>query len=248
MVHYTLQTYQLNLLKLTDKTIQLFNKTLAYFHRRCNLQALKNGAILTKDRIILTVSGLILFSYGFRSQDSLKGQFNYKVKPAFLNTMLTHTENRLPGSRSYLIDSLSIENLLLKEQNDSLLLLINNEIGRSQEIEQETAKLKETSENLNKELELTRGSQLQTSHTSSILLIFNVLAGIILLVALVWIFYRKKTDHATAGQTAETINKPRIITDHLDKKMERIEKLGKLRDKGLLTEEEFQFQKKQILS
>lgn len=34
----------------------------------------------------------------------------------------------------------------------------------------------------------------------------------------------------------------------LDHRLERIEKLGNLRDKGLLTEEEFSLQKKQILA
>ena len=202
---------------------------------------------MIKSRFILIISGLILNTFGLSSQDSLKRQPNYKVKPAFLNNMLPQSDNRLQVSRSYLIDSLSNEIIRLKEQNDSLLLLINNEIRRSQLFEMESAKLKESEDSINRELVFSRGSQLQTSHTSSVLLIFNLLAGIIVLVALVWIFNRKKVDQST-GQAPESANKPRVVADHLDRKMERIEKLGKLRDKGLLTEEEFQLQKKQILS
>ncbi len=203
--------------------------------------------MLTTNKTIIAIAGLILFSAKVEAQDTNRSKpVQYVVKPAYLNNMTPASGARYAGSKNYLMDSLSNEILFQKSQIDSLLLLLNNELSRSQALDNKVAKLSETNENLNNELELTRGDQLKTSHTSTILLIFNILAGIILLVALVWIFNRKKDDPAIAMES-EIKTTSRLPVDQLDKKMDRIEKLGKLRDKGLLTDEEFHLQKKQIL-
>ena len=170
----------------------------------------------------------------------------YVVKPAYLNNMAAASKSKGTGGKYSIVDSLSDQVLVQKGQIDSLLVLINDELSRSQSLENNNAKLNDANQNLSKELEETKGDQLKTSHTSTILLIFNILAGIILLVALVWIFNRKKEDPSETQQS-EVKTPSRLPVDQLDKKMDRIEKLGKLRDKGLLTDEEFHLQKKQIL-
>jgi hypothetical protein len=164
------------------------------------------------------------------------------VKPALLPHMQPQQKTRSVAHN----DTLTIESNDLRSQNDSLLMLINDELANSRALEQQNKQLTETNRNLKNELEAVRNDQLQTSHTSSVLLIFNILAGIILLVSLLWIFTRKRGSPAASDEVPFT-GVLRKVPDHVDTRMERIEKLGKLRDKGLLTEEEFQLQKKQIL-
>jgi hypothetical protein len=165
------------------------------------------------------------------------------VKPAYLSSMLPNK------SRTWLrnADSIFSENAALKAQNDSLLLLINEEVEKAAGITSELTRAKENIENLKNELQESKGDQLQVSHTSSILLIFNIIAGIILLITLFWIYMRRK--HPEAEEEEPVAIKSNHVNgkDTMETRMERVEKLGRLRDKGLLTEEEFQVQKKQIL-
>jgi hypothetical protein len=187
---------------------------------------------------------LILFTSSY-AQDSTGRPIKVVVKPALLASMVS--QKTKPVSLR-VTDSLMQELVLVKNQNDSLLLMLNSEISNSQSLLRQVNQLTETNNNLNGELKDAKGDQLQTSHTSSILLIFNIIAGIILLVTLFWIYSRKKNP---AEEQEETISRTTLNgngnKDHMETRMERIEKLGRLRDKGLLTEEEFQLQKKQIL-
>ena len=191
------------------------------------------------------ITGLVLFSFSGISQDTLrKKPVNFIVKPTYLPGMLPDAKSSFPTSKNFIIDSLSSQVGLMNRQNDSLLFLLNDEVTRVRSLEKELASAREANQNLEKELDLMRGDQLQTTHKSSILLIFNVIVAIILLIALIWIFNKRKVDESPRQQERTT---PKVTADPMERKMERIEKLGKLRDKGLLTDEEFLSQKKQIL-
>ncbi len=178
------------------------------------------------------------------SQDTTSRPIRVVVKPALLASM----EPQKVKTFSYrsLADSMSLEITALKSQNDSLLQLLNDGLQKESSLRDEMQELREINENYKTELDLSKGQQLQTSHTSSILLIFNVIAGIILLITIFWFYARKKTPEE---DSEEEVNKPSssVTKDFVETRMDRIEKLGRLRDKGLLTEEEFQMQKKQIL-
>ena len=178
------------------------------------------------------------------SQDTTSRPIRVVVKPAFLASM--EPQKLKTFSYRSLADSISLEINALKSQNDSLLQLLNDELQKENALRNEMQEIKEINENYKTELDLSKGQQLQTSHTSSILLIFNVIAGIILLITIFWFYARKKTpDENTdepVSKSSSSVNK-----DFVETRMDRIEKLGRLRDKGLLTEEEFQMQKKQIL-
>lgn len=154
--------------------------------------------------------------------------------------------------RTFFNDSLQNVATVLSRQNDSILGIVNEQEARLQAMEVQTSKLSEENKNLSSELENANGDKLQSSHTNSILYIFNVLVGIILLIALVWIMNKKKTREsdksASNGFSRNGTHEVYISEPSLDHRLERIEKLGNLRDKGLLTDEEFVLQKKQILA
>ena len=127
------------------------------------------------------ITGLVLFSFSGISQDTLrKKPVNFIVKPTYLPGMLPDAKSSFPTSKNFIIDSLSSQVGLMNRQNDSLLFLLNDEVTRVRSLEKELASARETNQNLEKELDLMRGDQLQTTHKSSILLIFNVIVAIIL--------------------------------------------------------------------
>jgi hypothetical protein len=143
------------------------------------------------------------------------------------------------------LDSINAAVIQLRGYNDSITNLLHEETVKLEDLRKVNKQLSETNENLNTEIETIKGEKLQTSHTSSILLIFNIIVGLILLVALIWMYNRKKSGSESED---EAFPQSTPIRDQVEAKLDRIEKLGKLRDKGLLTEEEFQIQKRQILA
>jgi hypothetical protein len=181
-------------------------------------------------RLLISALIILLFAGNCKAQDETVDRSNYQP---LKNRYFLRLE----------IDSLSQSIETFKVTNDSLVELIRDQEAKGDELKRINKQLSETNENLTLELEKTKGDQLQTSHTSSILLIFNIIAGIILLVTLIWIYNRKKPDE----NEEEVIPRVHNNRDHVEAKIDRIEKLGKLRDKGLLTEEEFLSQKRQIL-
>lgn len=192
------------------------------------------------------MAGLLFSSFYGRPADSIPQKpIPYLVKPSYLEGMLPPLKgNHI--SKNFIIDSLTAEVKLLKEQNDSLLLMFNNQFGNVRKLEKEIEQAGEVNKNMEKELDVVRNDNLKSTHTGRILIIFNIIAGIILLVTMIWIINRKKGDFTTSSN-AEAKSIPKPVSDLMERKMERIEKLGKLRDKGLLTDDEFLLQKKQIL-
>ncbi len=87
---------------------------------------------------------------------------------------------------------------------------------------------------------------MQSSHTSSVLLVFNVIVALFLMVALVWMWFRRRPTPQKSDISGKGSSRVSELST-LDQKLEYIQKLGMLRDKGLLTGEEFDLQKKQIL-
>jgi hypothetical protein len=142
-------------------------------------------------------------------------------------------------SRTRLIDSLTlqVDQLIYEKQRAGDKIAKLEDKIRTQEIE--LKRLTDNNIKLKSDLEESMGDSLQSSHTSSILFIFNIIVAVILLVALIWIFMRKKESNTKGNGAYGT-------AENNDVKLEMIEKLGNLRDKGLLTDEEFNLQKRQL--
>lgn len=149
--------------------------------------------------------------------------------------------------RGMIIDSLISTLDLIRIQQDSMRRMLRQQTAKMDELSSENLKLKEENTNLKSELEDAQGDNLQSSHTNSVLFIFNVGVGIFLLIALIWMFMRKKGDDRNDSERGGATARKKGVEENFENKLERIQKLGNLRDKGLLTEDEFNLQKKQIL-
>lgn len=153
----------------------------------------------------------------------------------------TKTDRGVYFSRTRMfIDSLSMELESSIKARESLNSQNEKLKEKLEALELERNQLLEDKSKLSSDLEEALGDNLQSSHTNSILFIFNIIVGILLLVAIIWMFLRKKSD-------VNRFKSNDSISEESDSRFARIEKLGNLRDKGLLTEEEFIFQKRQIL-
>ncbi len=197
---------------------------------------------------LLLVFALFVISPVFQvsAQDSTLRSIRVKVKPApaFPTTPVIYS------TRNLLIDSLNTMVLQLKLRQDSLLDLLRSQRESINAAEAERARLSQENKNLQAELDGAMGDNRQSNHTNSILFIFNIIVGVILLIALVWMFLKKKSDPGERVKRTGSYA-PSIVhnngSEQFDKELERIEKLGSLREKGLLTDDEFNLQKKQIL-
>jgi len=147
-------------------------------------------------------------------------------------------------SRSVLLDSLFSLQVRTSQNEENYRTTIQVEKVKFDELSEQFRSLQEEKKKLTAALEESKGDTLQSSHTSSVLFVFNIVVALILLIALVWMFSsRKKAERVIRGSAINSA----VSTESLDYRMDRIEKLGSLREKGLLTDEEFSLQKKQIL-
>ena len=198
--------------------------------------------------------GLLLYSFNIlQAEVPDSTRITYKIPARVkVNNAFTVPEKPIINTRSVINDSLKAVVIDLTTKNDSLLTIASDQEARLQATEAKVHQLSEENKNIGKELENANGDKLQSSHTSSILYIFNMLLGIILLIALMWMMSKKKfgeTEKAsTNGYSSNGKQEVFNTAPALDHRLERIEKLGNLRDKGLLTDEEFNLQKKQILA
>lgn len=155
-----------------------------------------------------------------------------------------------PDRRAVIIDTLSARLDRVSVARDTLLRAARRNDEASARMKEEVARLRTENKTLKDQLEEARGDNLQSAHTNSVLFIFNLVVGLFLLLALLWLFVRRKSDGVNIPavkkvQVQEEVKAPLEV--QFDHKLDRIQKLGGLRDKGLLTDEEFIVQKKQIL-
>ncbi len=155
-----------------------------------------------------------------------------------------------PDRRAIIIDTLSARLDRVSVARDTLLHAARRNDEASARMKEEVARLRTENKTFKDQLEEARGDNLQSAHTNSVLFIFNLVVGLFLLLALLWLFVRRKSDGVNIPavkkvQVQEEVKAPLEV--QFDHKLDRIQKLGGLRDKGLLTDEEFIVQKKQIL-
>lgn len=198
-----------------------------------------NHSTMRLVRNYVLIVGCILFSGMVSAQSTNSKQIGAVTKKPVV---------QIVDRRAMLIDSLSSFVDYILVQQDSLKQIMQSQrermdssISALQEVSAENATLKES-------LKDAQGDTLQSNHTNSILFIFNVGVGIFLLIALLWMFMKKKSDGEREDDEVSNKSNVKISKDEsFDHKLDRIQKLGSLRDKGLLTDEEFNLQKSQIL-
>ncbi len=190
-------------------------------------------------RNYVLIAGCILLSGMVSAQSTNSTQIGAVIKKPVVQIL---------DRRAMLIDSLSSYVDYILVQQDSLKQIMQSQkermdssISALQEVSAENATLQES-------LKDAQGDTLQSNHTNSILFIFNLGVGIFLLIALLWMFMKKKSDGEREDDEVSSKSNVKVSKDEsFDHKLDRIQKLGSLRDKGLLTDEEFNLQKSQIL-
>jgi hypothetical protein len=176
----------------------------------------------------------------------LRGQaVNTAAAPSGFNQ-----RRNFPDRRAIIIDTLSARLDRVTVARDTLLRAARRNEEAATRVKVELARLRTENKTLKEQLEESRGDNLQSAHTNSVLFIFNLVVGLFLLLALLWLFVKRKSDGVNMpavrkAQVQEEVKAPLEV--QFDHKLDRIQKLGGLRDKGLLTDEEFIVQKKQIL-
>ncbi|MBK9402488.1 MAG: SHOCT domain-containing protein [Bacteroidetes bacterium] len=184
---------------------------------------------------------LIFSAEPLKAQDSIRRPAQIKAAPV---------KNIAPAfdRRALLIDSLGAMIVEMESREDSLYRALSSQNEKISDANTEIEALKAGNAELKLQLEDAQGDNLQSSHTNSILFIFNIGVGIFLLIGLIWMFMRKKGDAESDEQPARNDRrKVSNANENFDHKLDRIQKLGNLRDKGLLTDDEFNLQKRQIL-
>ena len=157
------------------------------------------------------------------------------------------TKDRVAGeiylNRSALLDSLFTMQIKFSKMEDSLKTLMRQQKEEIKNLKEEANQLRAANTRINQDLGESKGDNLQSAHTNSVLFIMNLCVGLILLLTLLWMFFKRK-DQSRGNIKNYTSG---ISTESLEYRLDRIEKLGHLKEKGLLTDEEFTLQKKQIL-
>jgi FtsZ-binding cell division protein ZapB len=183
-----------------------------------------------------SVLGLLLVSLSASSQEATE-----------------NTATRKFVSRSRLIETLAAEVESLRQANVSLSDSLFESRQQLSVVNQDNDRLKKDVKQLEENLDTAINEKLQSSHTNSVLFIFIFITGLIVLLALIWLFMRKPATVAHYQDTRTDLEDDDDEDDKssglnsVDHQLERIEKLGSLREKGLLTDDEFNLQKKQIL-
>ncbi len=165
-------------------------------------------------------------------------------------------------SQNVVIDSLAMANQLLQARVDSIHYANQSNNSYTQTLQNEVRSLADEKSTIQKELDSVKADKFILARRNWILLFFNVGVAILLTLALVYtiVSLRKRKSQGAPGYQQEVqVMKPRPITgfntqinkvafDAYDNKLEKIEMLGRLREKGLITDDEFIMQKQQLLT
>ncbi|MBL0340982.1 MAG: SHOCT domain-containing protein [Bacteroidetes bacterium] len=149
------------------------------------------------------------------------------------------------------IDSLEAELEDLKVKLDISDSLFDAETFVTADLRDQIIKLDDYRKKLENTIDSYKGENLKLNQSNRILIVFNSLVAILLVISLV--FFLKKIGSGKlpkANGANEFSNNPtgnKISALSLEDKLQQLERLGKLREKGLLSESEFLAEKQNIL-
>ncbi len=174
-----------------------------------------------------------------------------QVKPIPARVVRTIQTAPKLSAEKLLIDSLSssLEGLKIKcDVTDSLL---DAERSTSSDLREQVIKLDDYRKKLEGNIGSYKGENLKLNQSNRILIAFNSLVAILLVISLVFFLKKignRKTTQAknTSGNIEDSIigKEPNLS---LEDKLQQLERLGKLREKGLLSENEFLAEKQKVL-
>ena len=133
---------------------------------------------------------------------------------------------------------------------DTLDSLLEAEMQTSEDLREQVIRIDDYRKKLEDNINTFKSENLKLNQSNRILIVFNSLVAVLLIISLV--FFIRKIGRKKSTVNALTNNIPGKGTDKLkftnfDDKLQQLERLGKLREKALLSEEEFLIEKQRIL-
>lgn len=194
---------------------------------------------------LLLVSAFLIFETGHVTGQS---------KPAYKKSSVQSRALKINMEQQLIIDSLT---LVIDDLNGSLVKsdsLFQNEKLVSADLRDQLLKLDDYRQRLEQNNDSFKGENLKLNQSNRILIIFNSLVAVLLVVTLV--FFLKRINRKKAADTdvnpgneQPSKKEPPVATRFagFEDRLMQLERLGKLREKGLLSEEEFIAEKHKIL-
>jgi len=147
------------------------------------------------------------------------------------------------------IDSLSQRVLLLEVENLKADSLYEAERFTSSGLRDQIIKLDDYRKELEAEIASLRGENQKQNQGNIILIVFNAFVAVLLLITLIFFLRgkkKKKAQELPPVKVPSNGNRTHVFTSFEDK-LVQLERLGNLKEKGLLSEEEFLAEKHNIL-
>jgi len=191
---------------------------------------------------ILLFTGLllVLFSIGTNAQKPKTAEQKEDPKPAATK----------PPTDKQLIDSLQLILARQLEITDSITALHSAEKLATADLRNQLIQLDDYRKKLEDNISSFRGENLKLNQSNRILIVFNSLVAILLITSLIF-FLRKigrKKNPSTEVVPQGSLKKVEPVKfTNFEDKLQQLERLGKLKEKSLLSEEEFIVEKQRIL-
>lgn len=133
---------------------------------------------------------------------------------------------------------------------DTLDSLLEAEAQTSEELRDQVIRIDDYRKKLESNINSFKGENLKLNQSNRILIVFNSLVAVLLIISL--IFFIRKIGRKRTMTNNTTNNIPgkagdKVKFSNFDDKLQQLERLGKLREKALLSEEEFLIEKQRIL-
>ncbi len=149
-----------------------------------------------------------------------------------------------------IIDSLQalIENQYVRI--DLLDSLLETEKQTTDDLRNQVIRIDEYRKKLESNINSFKGENLKLNQSNRILIVFNALVALLLIFSLVFFVRRigrKQTGNLANGNNIPDKGSEKLKFTSVDDKLHQLERLGKLREKALLSEEEFLAEKQRIL-
>lgn len=174
-----------------------------------------------------------------------------QVKPSSSPKKAIQKQVVKPNFDKFVIDSLVMELEALNAKYYSVDSLYKAEKFTTAELRDQVIKLDDYRLKLEETISSFKGENLKLNQSNRILIVFNSMVAVLLIISLV--FFLKKLGKKNKATSPVSLNES---TDQkskavpmlsLEDKLQQLERLGKLKEKGLLSESEFVNEKQQIL-
>ena len=163
-------------------------------------------------------------------------------------------QRQATAKTAYLVNIIDSLDGLIAEQKIKIGKLessLEQEKASADEMREKLAALDEEKKKLESNVDAYQGENLKLSQSNRILIVFNSFVAVLLIVTLV--FYLRKMNRKPVSVVGNsTASKPVAVSNHsvhasFEDKLQQLERLGKLREKGFLSDDEFLSEKNRVL-